>query len=189
MDHYRLCRAQSRGGQPVECRWSVWGRSVHTPALPFGRSLRRPGRLAVAAYHGGPQALRTRRSARPKYLFIGKYTAEGARGVLKDGGSKRRQVARNVMESLGGSVEAYYFGFGDDDFYVIADLPRSGCSGCGQPHRWCVGHNRRADGGAADSRRDRRRRAAQRQLLTPQGRKVSHFCRRLPPGHRVGRRT
>jgi uncharacterized protein with GYD domain len=59
----------------------------------------------------------------PRYLFIGKYTAEGAKGVLKDGGSKRRQVAHNVMESLGGSVEAYYFGFGDDDFYVIADLP------------------------------------------------------------------
>lgn len=59
----------------------------------------------------------------PKYLFIGKYTAEGARGVIKDGGTKRRQVAQQVMESLGGSVESYYFGFGADDFYVIADLP------------------------------------------------------------------
>ena len=59
----------------------------------------------------------------PKYLFIGKYTADGARGVVKDGGSKRRQVAQRLMESLGGSVEAYYFGFGADDFYVIADLP------------------------------------------------------------------
>jgi uncharacterized protein with GYD domain len=59
----------------------------------------------------------------PKYLFIGKYTAEGARGVIKDGGTKRRQVAQQVMESLGGSVETYYFGFGTDDFYVIADLP------------------------------------------------------------------
>ena len=32
-----------------------------------------------------------------KYLFIGTYTTEGAKGVLKDGGSKRRQVVQNLM--------------------------------------------------------------------------------------------
>lgn len=58
-----------------------------------------------------------------KYLFIGSYTAEGARGLLKEGGSSRRRVAEEVVGSLGGSVEAYYFGFGSDDFYLIADLP------------------------------------------------------------------
>lgn len=66
-----------------------------------------------------------------KYLFIGKYTTEGAKGVLKDGGSKRRQVAQNLMESLGGSVEAFYFGFGGDDFYVIADLPDHAAAAAG----------------------------------------------------------
>jgi uncharacterized protein with GYD domain len=59
----------------------------------------------------------------PRYLFIGKYTAEGARGVIKDGGSRRREVAEKLMSSIGGSVEAFYFGFGEDDFYLIADLP------------------------------------------------------------------
>lgn len=58
-----------------------------------------------------------------KYLFIGSYTAEGARGLLKEGGTSRRKVAEDVVGSLGGSVEAYYFGFGSDDFYLIADLP------------------------------------------------------------------
>ncbi len=58
-----------------------------------------------------------------KYLFIGSYTAEGARGLLREGGSGRRKVAEEVVRSLGGSVEAYYFGFGSDDFYLIADLP------------------------------------------------------------------
>lgn len=58
-----------------------------------------------------------------KYLFIGSYTAEGARGLLKEGGTGRRKVAEEVVRSLGGSVEAYYFGFGSDDFYLIADLP------------------------------------------------------------------
>lgn len=66
-----------------------------------------------------------------KYLFIGKYTAEGANGVIKDGGSKRRQVAEQLMTSLGGSMEAFYFGFGDDDFYVIADLPDHAAAAAG----------------------------------------------------------
>ena len=60
-----------------------------------------------------------------KYLFIGNYTADGARGVMKDGGSKRRAVADALFESVGGSIEAFYFSFGEDDFYLIADLPDS----------------------------------------------------------------
>ena len=59
----------------------------------------------------------------PKYLFTGSYTAEGARGVLKEGGTGRRAATDKVVASLGGTVEAYYFAFGSDDFYLIADLP------------------------------------------------------------------
>jgi len=59
----------------------------------------------------------------PKYLYHGSYTQEGLIGLLKDGGSKRREAAERVFESLGGRLEAYYFAFGDDDFYIIADLP------------------------------------------------------------------
>jgi uncharacterized protein with GYD domain len=28
-----------------------------------------------------------------------------------------------VIKSLGGTLEAYYFAFGDNDFYALADLP------------------------------------------------------------------
>jgi uncharacterized protein with GYD domain len=59
----------------------------------------------------------------PKYLFIGSYTTDGARGLLKDGGTKRRQLAEQSVQSVGGTLESYYFGFGADDFYLIADLP------------------------------------------------------------------
>jgi uncharacterized protein with GYD domain len=59
----------------------------------------------------------------PKYLFIGGYTADGVRGLLKDGGTKRRQAAEQTVQSVGGTLESYYFGFGADDFYLIADLP------------------------------------------------------------------
>jgi uncharacterized protein with GYD domain len=61
----------------------------------------------------------------PKYLFTGSYTAEGAKGVLKEGGSGRRAATDKVIESVGGTVEAYYFAFGSDDFFLIADLPNN----------------------------------------------------------------
>ena len=58
-----------------------------------------------------------------KYLFTGSYTAAGAAGVLKEGGSGRRAATEKLVASVGGRVEAYYFAFGSDDFYLIADLP------------------------------------------------------------------
>lgn len=59
----------------------------------------------------------------PKYLLQVNYTAEGAKGLIKDGGSKRRSAAQMAAESLGGRVEAMYFAFGDTDAYVVADMP------------------------------------------------------------------
>jgi len=60
-----------------------------------------------------------------KYLFEGHYTAEGAKGLVRDGGSGRRAAAAKTMESLGGKLEAFYFAFGDVDVYAIFDLPDS----------------------------------------------------------------
>ncbi len=59
----------------------------------------------------------------PKYLFQGSYTEEGLRGLLEEGGSKRREATEQLVKSLGGTLEAYYFAFGDNDFYVIVDTP------------------------------------------------------------------
>ena len=58
-----------------------------------------------------------------KYLFYGSYTEEGLKGLLKEGGSKRREATEHVIKSVGGTLEAYYFAFGDSDFYLIADVP------------------------------------------------------------------
>jgi uncharacterized protein with GYD domain len=58
-----------------------------------------------------------------KYLIIAAYTAEGAKGLLKDSGTKRRQAAEQAIKSAGGTMEAFYFAFGDDDAYVIVDAP------------------------------------------------------------------
>ena len=59
----------------------------------------------------------------PKFLFTGSYTPEGAQGVLAEGGTNRREATERLVASLGGTVESYYFAFGSDDFYLIADLP------------------------------------------------------------------
>lgn len=59
----------------------------------------------------------------PKYLIEASYTLDGVKGVLKDGGSKRKEAAEAAIESLGGKVEAFYFAFGDPDAVVIIDVP------------------------------------------------------------------
>jgi len=59
----------------------------------------------------------------PKFLIEASYTAEGAKGLLKEGGTKRRQAADNAIKSVGGTMEAFYFAFGDSDAYVLFDAP------------------------------------------------------------------
>ena len=58
-----------------------------------------------------------------KYLWKVSYTQEGVQGLLKEGGSGRRDMVEKLTAGLGGSLEAFYFAFGDDDVYVIADVP------------------------------------------------------------------
>ena len=59
----------------------------------------------------------------PKFLFEASYTHEGVKGVQSAGGSSRRDVVAKVAESVGGSLESFYFAFGDRDAYVVCDLP------------------------------------------------------------------
>lgn len=64
----------------------------------------------------------------PKYLLVASYTAEGAKGLLKDGGTKRTSVATEALKSVGGKVESFYFAFGSDDAYVVFDAPDNASS-------------------------------------------------------------
>jgi uncharacterized protein with GYD domain len=59
----------------------------------------------------------------PKYLLQVNYIGDGVKGLLKDGGSKRRAVTEKLFKSLGASLDAYYYAFGDTDLYIIADFP------------------------------------------------------------------
>jgi len=59
----------------------------------------------------------------PTYLWRGSYTAEGTKGLIKEGGSKRRDAVRQMVEKAGGKVIAFYFALGDSDVVGIADFP------------------------------------------------------------------
>lgn len=59
----------------------------------------------------------------PKYLLRASYSAEGSKGLLKDGGTKRLSAARTLVESLGGKLDTLYFAFGETDVVAIVDLP------------------------------------------------------------------
>jgi len=59
----------------------------------------------------------------PKFLVQASYTAEGAKGVLKDGGSARRAAIEKMIKAVGGKVEAFYFAFGSDDVIIIGEVP------------------------------------------------------------------
>ena len=59
----------------------------------------------------------------PKFLIKASYNADGARGLMKEGGTGRRKVVEQLVQSLGGKVEAFYFAYGEADVYVITDVP------------------------------------------------------------------
>ncbi|MFH1330080.1 MAG: GYD domain-containing protein [Actinomycetota bacterium] len=59
----------------------------------------------------------------PTFLIKASYTAEGTRGLLKDGGTGRRDAVEALITSRGGTMKGFYYAFADDDLYIIADLP------------------------------------------------------------------
>lgn len=59
----------------------------------------------------------------PKYLYQANYTSTGMQGLLKEGGSSRRQVFADLAREQGGELESFYYAFGGADLYMVFDLP------------------------------------------------------------------
>lgn len=59
----------------------------------------------------------------PKFLIEANYVGEGVKGLLKDGGTSRRTAVDKLLSSVGGTVESFYYAFGDTDAYVVVDVP------------------------------------------------------------------
>ena len=45
----------------------------------------------------------------PKFLIEASYTAEGARGIAKDGGSKRKAFITEMAKKAGGTLESFHW--------------------------------------------------------------------------------
>jgi uncharacterized protein with GYD domain len=58
-----------------------------------------------------------------KYLITASYSAEGMKGVISKGGSARRDAVAKAVADVGGQVESFHFAFGDEDAFVVVDLP------------------------------------------------------------------
>jgi uncharacterized protein with GYD domain len=59
----------------------------------------------------------------PKYLIVATYSAEGMKGVLREGGSERRKMIADMAQNLDGELESFYYAFGENDVYSVVDLP------------------------------------------------------------------
>src|SRR4051812_42271776 len=59
----------------------------------------------------------------PKYLWHVTYSTTGAKGLAEEGGGSRREAIREMLESVGGSLECFYYTLGSEDLVVIGELP------------------------------------------------------------------
>jgi len=58
-----------------------------------------------------------------RYLIQATYTLDGIKGVKANGGSARRKAVEEAVNGLGGTLDSFYFAFGDADVYAVAELP------------------------------------------------------------------
>ena len=59
----------------------------------------------------------------PKYMVQASYVGEGLKGLLNEGGTKRRETVARAIEGMGGTLESFYFAYGDYDVVGIVDMP------------------------------------------------------------------
>lgn len=58
-----------------------------------------------------------------KFMYLGKYTADGLKGLVAEGGTKREAATERMVNAVGGRVLEYQFTFGEYDFVLIVDVP------------------------------------------------------------------
>jgi len=58
-----------------------------------------------------------------KFLIQAAYTIDGAKGVMKEGGTSRKTQIAQILERVGGKLESFYYAFGEWDVVAIFDCP------------------------------------------------------------------
>ncbi len=58
-----------------------------------------------------------------KYLFEANYVGDGIKGLMREGGTKRREALTEALSSVGGTLESFYYAFGDIDVLGVFEVP------------------------------------------------------------------
>jgi len=58
-----------------------------------------------------------------KYLFEANYVGDGIKGLMREGGTKRRDAVVEALKSVDGSLESFYYAFGETDVVGVFDIP------------------------------------------------------------------
>ena len=58
-----------------------------------------------------------------KYLFEANYVGEGIKGLMREGGTRRREALVEALKSVGGSLESFYYAFGETDVLGVLEVP------------------------------------------------------------------
>ncbi|MGO4492842.1 GYD domain-containing protein [Arthrobacter sp. 2YAF22_2] len=58
-----------------------------------------------------------------KYLFEANYVGEGIKGLMREGGTKRRDALVDALKSVGGTLDCFYYAFGHTDVLGVFDVP------------------------------------------------------------------
>ena len=58
-----------------------------------------------------------------KYLIKANYNADGATGLAAKGGTARRDAVGKMLAEAGGSIDCFYYAWGDVDAYLVVDMP------------------------------------------------------------------
>ena len=60
---------------------------------------------------------------RPVLCVLLTYNSQGTDAIRGQGATTRRDAVAAAAQSLGGSMESFYFAFGEHDLYTVLDLP------------------------------------------------------------------
>lgn len=59
----------------------------------------------------------------PKFLVNASYSSEGTRGLLKEGGTSRQIMVKDMISRTGGKLEFFYYCFGESDVVAVVEVP------------------------------------------------------------------
>lgn len=75
----------------------------------------------------------------PKFLIQASYTAEGLRTLKQEHPLNRMAAVKDAVASIGGKLEAMYWSLGEDEAFLIFDLPNSETAAALSIHVGAVG--------------------------------------------------